>query len=82
MRSAGPVASSSREGLASSPRSTNNPIWAREAMPSAKPTLAARWGNDALPNASPQRKTATNPEVWASDATAKASTHRASVASG
>ena len=53
--SAGPTASTSRSGEASSPSSTNRPIWAREAMPSANPMLAARCGSVAFPSTSPQR---------------------------
>ena len=53
--SAGPSASSSRAGETSRPSSTNSPIWASEAMPSAKPMLADRCGSAALPSTTPHR---------------------------
>jgi cell volume regulation protein A len=52
---AGPTASTSRDGETSSPSSTNRPIWARLASPSAKPIVPARCGRAALPSTRPHR---------------------------
>ncbi len=47
---AGRIWAGSRAGEASSPSMTNNPIWASQAMPSAKPRMAGRCGSRMLPS--------------------------------
>ncbi len=46
---AGQTRSPSRDGVTSSPSSTNNPIWANQASPSAKPRVAGPCGSPELP---------------------------------
>ena len=50
---AGSTAASSRLGDTSRPSSTNRPIWASQASPSAKPRMACRCGSLELPSSTP-----------------------------
>ena len=52
MPSAGRIEEASSGGVASSPSITNRPIWASQAIPSAKPRVAGRCGSRALPSTS------------------------------